>query len=325
MKVGARLAVAVCVPAKPGVDDDDEERRRRSRRASDLERARARAARGARAALLEARLGPQDGERDERDDEHDRRAPARTASAGSAGPGARRGRARARRPAGAATAALASAAATAVSPARRPVTRARTSSSAICTPAFSSSTSKRPSMVASKLNRAVPPAETSSHEVVAVHMDFVGDIGVDLEADAVALRERHRLHAALRLPVDDADRLAPRARRLRRRGLRRDGLGLGRAGLRRRASPSTSSAPGWPSSGPTSSSRSPRRPVAWKMTKAFRTTARAARTIIARCRPASPLRSSSGGPAGEGGCGVVMVPPRVRAPAAGHAVGRYAA
>ena len=105
-----------------------------------------------------------------------------------------------------ATAALASAAPRAAMRSRR-ITKGRPRGIAICVPAFSSSTSKRPSMVAVKSNSTLPPAVDVLLQVVAVHMDLVGRIGLDLEPDLVALGVRDRLDAAGGLAVDDADRL----------------------------------------------------------------------------------------------------------------------
>src|SRR3954469_2304475 len=66
------------------------------------------------------------------------------------------------------------------------------------------------------------------HEVVAVDVDLVGRVGDDAQADLIALAERQRLDAALRLAVHDADGLDRRLRG-RRRGA---GRGRGAAGAR---------------------------------------------------------------------------------------------
>ena len=57
-----------------------------------------------------------------------------------------------------------------------------TVSSAICVPRLSSSTSKRPGIVARNGIRAVPPAVDVLLEVVAVDVDLVRDVGVDDDA-----------------------------------------------------------------------------------------------------------------------------------------------
>src|SRR4051794_2376002 len=66
------------------------------------------------------------------------------------------------------------------------------------------------------------------HEVIAVDVDLVGRVGDDAQADLIALAERQRLDATLRLAVHDADGL-DRGLRGRRRGA---GRGRGAAGAR---------------------------------------------------------------------------------------------
>src|SRR3954466_850584 len=66
------------------------------------------------------------------------------------------------------------------------------------------------------------------HQVVAVDVDLVGGVGDDAQTDLVALAERQRLDAALRLAVHDADGLDGRLRGRRRPAGRGPPRGAGR-------------------------------------------------------------------------------------------------
>ena len=59
---------------------------------------------------------------------------------------------------------------------------------------------------AGKSKRADPPASTSSGDVVAVDVDFVADVGIDLEANPIALDVGQVPNAAERPAVFDDDR-----------------------------------------------------------------------------------------------------------------------
>ena len=194
-----------------GAHDGDEDRDA-DRAAQHLERQRARAGRGRSRALLEPRLGPQDGERDERDDEHDGGAPGEQPARDRQVLRGRRGRGPARRRAATATAARGERGGDATGAAG--AHDGDTSSSAIWAPDPCELDLEAALDVRLEAERAVPPAGTSLRHVVAVHVDLVGRVGRDPEADPVAAARRSasaRRRAAGRRRRGSSARAAPRA------------------------------------------------------------------------------------------------------------------